>query len=214
MERKMRNYLVFVPAGYRLVLLLLECIATVGIQVWLGVEEFVMVVYIAVILLLLAEMMFDYWLFGALASKNGLQLEYLKTSQRGMPVLKMALWGHMLDQLAAELLIVAVNGGVFWWREGKLFLEGRAVVCCLAMIVLGYFLLVTGTTVSRFFDGFMVSVLTGAAAIVLMLGISALIWNNPIRMCGLILVLTILAITISMRITMKRVKESYYDRTD
>lgn len=214
MKQKIRNYLIFVPAGYRLLLLLLELLVSVGMQIFFGAGSYILMVYLAVLLFMFGEMLFDYWLFGGLAAKEGLQLEYLKTSRRGMQVLLTALRGHMIEQLVTELLIVAINSRVFLWREGTLSLEGKYVIGCQALIALGYFLLVAGTTVSRCFDGMMVSMLANVVAIILMLGISTLIWTSAIPMYGLILALTIAAVYISLKITMNRVKESYYDRAD
>lgn len=214
MKRKIKNYLVFVPAGYRLLWLFLELVVTAGIQVLSGAWNFVMVIYMVVILFLFAEILFDYWLFGALASKNGLQLDYLKTSGRGMQILKTALHEHMIEQLAAELLIAVVNSGVFWWLGGKFSLDGEDGIGCLALLFLGYFLLVAGAAVTHFFDGLMVTMIVSGVAMTLMMGISVLIWSHPIRMCGLILILTVLVVPFSMKITMKHVKESYYDGTD
>lgn len=214
MKRKIKNYLVFVPAGFRLLWLLVEMLVTAGIQLLFGAWNFVLVVYTVVLLFLFTEILFDYWLFGALTAKNGLQLEYLKTSGRGMQVLGTALRGHMLEQLVAELLVVAVNCVVFRWLGGKFFLAGEEGIGCLALIVLGYLLLVVEMTISHFFDGLMVIMAVSVVAMILMMGISVLIWSYPIWMWGLILILTILAVHFSMKITMKRVKESYYDGTD
>lgn len=214
MKRKIRNYLVFVPAGYRLLWFLLELIVSAGMQVFFGAGNYVLTVYLVVLSFIFGEMLFDYWLFGGLAAKNGMQLEYVKTSGRGMQILETALCGHMIEQLAVELLLVAGNTGIFLWRQGSLSLKGEYVIGCQALIALGYFLLVAGTDVSRFFDGLMVCMGANMGAIILMLGISVLIWRYPMGMYGLILVLAVSAVYSSIKITMKRVKESYYDGTD
>lgn len=214
MKHKIRNYLVFVPAGYRLLWFFLELIVSVGIQVFFGAGNYIQTVYLVVLLFIFGEVLFDYWMFGGLAAKNGLQLEYLKTSSRGMQMLETALRGHMIEQLVVEFLLVAGNTSFFLWREGNLSLEGEYAIGCQALEALGYFLLVAGTDVSRFFDGLMVNMGVNITAIILMLAISVLIWRYPIGMYGLILALVISAGYISIKITMKRVKEGYYDGTD
>lgn len=214
MKRKVKSYLVFTPQFYRLLMFFLIPLGLLALQILLPIKEFVLVPYVTVLLLVFAEVVLDFWVFGGIAVKDGRQLDYLKTSKRGMNFIKDVLSVNMIRQFLESALLLVFGGGIFWLKNKESFFGEGRLLYCLAALVLGYFFTVTELTIARFFDGLMINV--GIAVVgAWLMGIAIyLISLNCKVMAGVLLSGAIAVSVVDIKVIMKRLEESYYDQTD
>lgn len=213
MKRKVRSYLVFTSRTYRLLMFLLVPIALVLLQSFLHPGTFIAAVYLTAVLLTLAEVILDYWVFGGTAVKDGGQLEYLKSSARGRAVIRDALAVNMQRQFLEGVLLLLLCVGSFWLRGDGQFPGTEMLLYCLDALFLGYFFTVAELTIARFFDGIMVNVGIACIGCWVMAGGIYLIMVNNRGMLALLLLLSAAASVIGVKVIMGRVEESYYDKT-
>lgn len=212
MKNAIRSYLVFTTGLYRIVTFLLVPILTVVLQWAARPTDFCLVAYLNAVVLLFAEIMLDYWVFGGIAVKNVRQMEYLKTSGKGRSVMRMALIVDMVRQLLVSVFLFAAGGVLFICRQNPVSWENGELAAGVAVLLLEYFLIVTGITVARHFDGLMVNMLIAAAALLLLAGGLFLIAVNVYIMLAVGFVLAAASGMFGVWKVMKRVEEGYYDQ--
>lgn len=109
----MKSYLVFAGARYRLAVYLLMPAVLLGIGLWvegkLGSGNGGVGAIVVTVLLPMAEISSDNWLFGGIQAKDSMGLEYLKASGRGMGILKNALWMDLARKFLSALGIIALH---------------------------------------------------------------------------------------------------------
>lgn len=221
----MKSYLVFTSAWYRLAVFLLMPIALMGLGLW--VERMLWGgrgatgVIVAAVLLPMVEIVSDNWLFGGIQTKDSMRLEYLKTSGRGMDILRAALWMDLLRKFLAALGIMALCRLAGTWMamaEGTdygfdIMDWGLEAGILLYFTLLSYFVSTLGTFLSRFGDMLWMNLLVGYGAVFVMLfGLALLNLADIIFIIDIICaVFGILISTVTVRAATKRVERSYYD---
>ena len=163
---------------------------------------------------MLVEVVMDNWSFGGLATKNGNQLEYLKSSARGRKVMQGALFVSEVRQFLWSVGIFLLCGIISWCRGGSEIVCGERVPFYLAMIFLEYFFIQLALTITRFFDGLWISMGVSYIAFFLMMGGIYLIVRNTALMIALLLTLCAAISVIGVKTVMGRMEESYYDKAD
>lgn len=214
MKKKIKSYLVFTTGLYRVATFLLVPLAVLGLQILAAPTDFFLVTYITIVVLTPAEVLLDYWVFGGIAMKNGGQLEYLKTSDRGRSLIKTALTVDMARQFLAGVLLCATGGVIYLWRNGMVFPGMREFICGIDLLLLGYFFIVTELTIARHFDGLMVNLGIATIGSGFMVGGIYLIARNAYVMLGVLAILSVAMSAVGVKLVMKRVEEGYYDQTD
>lgn len=221
----MKSYLVFTSAWYRLAVFLLMPIALIGLGLW--VERMLWGgrgetgVIVAAVLLPIVEIVSDNWLFGGIQTKDSMRLEYLKTSGRGMDILRAALWMDLLRKFLAALGIMALCRLAGTWMAmaegtdyGSDIMDwGLEAGVLLYFTLLSYFVSTLGTFLSRFGDMLWMNLLVGYGAVFVMLfGLALLNLADIIFIIDIICaVFGILISAVTVRAATKRVERSYYD---
>lgn len=211
MKKRIKSYLAFTSKPYQWVLFLLVPAVLIGLQMFLGRE--LIYVLMGMTGMLYAEALADHFAFGGIATKDMGMPEYMKASDHGREVLKMALAGNMIRQLAESAAVLGISLGIFFVRTDAVVTR-EVCLQCVAVLILSYLIMILMTTAARFFDAIYANLL------VAMLGVAAFAAGllpamaAPGIMAVLLGLLSVAAGVISIRIIAKRVEESYYDRID
>lgn len=214
MKNAIKSYLVFTTGLCRVVTFVLVPLLAVAVQWLIRPQNFMTASILNALVLVSAELMLDYWVFGGIAVKNVKQMEYLKTSPKGRRIMRMALIADMVRQFLAGVVLFAFGiafclcrGSVTSWESGRLA-EGIAV------LLFAYALTVTGITIARHFDGMAANMMIAMAAYVILTAGIFLILDATYVMLAVSLALSVAASIFGVWKVMKRVEEGYYDQTD
>ena len=222
----MKSYLAFTTFAYRLVLFVFLPLAVIGIQALLaqlgdlGLE---LGLYFTASLMVEVEIIMDYWAFGAVAVKNNICLEYLKTSAKGLNMMKTALWQNTFRMFAENLLMLLLGvaahylaRGEYAWLTREMGAQEPAKLLTIVMAV--YLLAVGGQLITRHFDSIHINVCAAILANIVLHPLLMAVIDNTYFSSYYVLVvltlLTLLAVSISVigfRRIMARVEEGYYD---
>lgn len=212
MKNAIKSYLVFTTGLCRIVTFVLTPLLAVGLQWLMKPRDLMAASILNAWVLIPAEIMLDYWVFGGIAVRNARQMEYLKTSGKGRSVMRMALIADTARQFVAGVILFAFGiafclcrGSVTSWESGRLA-EGIAV------LLFAYALTVIGITVARHFDGMAANMTIAAVAFLLLTGGLFLIAANAYAMLTVSLVLAAVSGIFGVWEIMKSVEEGYYDQ--
>lgn len=212
MRRRIRSYLALTSFLYRLLLFLLIPLGVIAVQQLLNMVDFTFCVLLVTLVMMFAEVMLDYSVFGAVATKEGSRLEYLKTSSYGMILMKNALSMNLIRVFLESSAIVVLSAMVFYGlKRGEYLSEGTLWICA-DMLLLEYVVTVTLITIGRFFDGWMANMFIGSVGIYLMTGGAIQIYKYVYGMMIFLLITAVIVSVLSVSIVMKRVRAGYYDK--
>ena len=205
MKNIMKSYLIFTTPVYRLLTFFAVPVGLIGLLLFFGSGKTGVEVFLAALMFSFAEVSLDYWVFGGIAVKGGAQMEYLKSSGRGMRLLRTALAVNMARQLLGLILIILAmrvgfgnRGNVLWSVDA---------------VLLGYLFIVAGTAIARFFDGIGVNMGISCIAFFPMTACVWLIVFHSVLMLAILLPLSAAVSAAGVNVVMKRIKEGYYDQT-
>lgn len=213
MRWKIKSYLVFTSFRYRILVFGVLPVLLIGLQ-FLPIGEWATLRNIATVMtLIMVEAVADYWYLGGIQDKDVEKIDYLKTSPRGMDVMRNALRFDLVRRLLAAAAVLGVSelaGG----RERDL-LGGAGVWLLLTLIC--YTLSVTATLIARFNSYLWINYLTGYVGMIIALIFYFIlcVWTAREIMIILTVVFLALAVGISflaVRVAMKKVEGSYYDK--
>lgn len=219
MGKRMKSYLAFTTVAYKVVLFILVPLAAIGIQVLLAPMEYLepgLGLRLTAMLMVQLEIIMDYWVFGAVAAKGNSCLEYLKTSARGLKLMKTALWQDAFRVFAECLLVLSLGMAAHHLvrRDFAGFtrqMEAEETLKLLAIAMAVYFVAVSGQMITRHFDNIQANLIAAVMANFILL---PLLWMVILSGYFMLAALTIFSVTISvfgLRQIMTRVEESYYD---
>ncbi len=212
MRRMIRSYLALTPFLYRIVLFVFIPIAIIAMQQLFPMEDIVLCTFFITLIMVFAEILMDYWLFGGISTRDGAKLEYLKTSNYGIKLMKNALTINMVRQLIESSVMTIISIILFLVLNQGESLRGKDVLVSTNLLLLEYVVVVMLLTVARFFDGWQVNMFISYAGVILMLGGCYLVGKYVIIMFVLLVVLALLLSALSINIALKRVRECYYDK--
>lgn len=222
MRRQIKSYLVFTSVWYRFGVYLLMPAMLIGLSLWIeghvqGDGEFAVI--LGAVLLPMAEIISDSWLFGGIQTKDSTGLEYLKTSGQGLGILGNALWVDFGRKFLFALCIIALCrlGGILMAGKALTFVNfwgSFGVETLLYFVLMCYFVSTLGTFLSRFSGILWVNCLIGYGATGLMaFGMILLNLGRYLLIINVLLgILDILGSVLAVRIAQKRVERSYYDQ--
>ncbi|MBE5962096.1 MAG: hypothetical protein E7256_12085 [Lachnospiraceae bacterium] len=206
--RKIKSYLVFTSFLYRLMMFGLIHLILLGLMIVFPFRPYTQAVFVVFF-----EIMSDNWLFGGICSKDAQSMNYLKSSKKGMQVLKDGLVVNLARCLLNSSLWICI--GFFYTKSQNpeaFTLTTWQTVCFLgASILFTYSLCVAGITISRFFSNYWINMLISYAAMILLV-LAMLFSLDATYLVFIALVLAILVSILSLRIVLKKMKESYYDK--
>lgn len=214
MIRKIKSYLIFTPVFYRWLMFLVVPAGTIGLQWLIEPIDLFMTGYINVMIWVMVEIILDNWVFGGMAVADGKQWEYVKTSKRGMSIVQNALALNMVRQFLEGMIIFIAGWAFFSLRNGRGFSGTGELIIYVDMLLVGYFVTVTALTITRFFDSILINTATASVASLLAVGGVAMVvrWNYCMLM--LLVILAAAVSVVGVKLIMRRVRESYYDRAD
>lgn len=169
--------------------------------------------YFAVIILssmiISVEVCMDYFIFGGIAARDTNKLEYLKTSEKGMLLLKKSLIGDAVRRILS--ISVIVYGLKYLY--GYEFTNGQ-----LLTLVLCYFVLSEAALImTRHFTSLLI---VASSAMIVSLAapwLTAWLLSKTMNtfLAGIILVILAVGVATGSRIMiMRKARESYYDERD
>lgn len=211
MGKRIKSYLAFTSKPYQWILFLLVPGAVIGLEVFLG--RALIYVEMGMSALVYAEAVADHFAFGGIAAKNMGLPEYMKASDHGREVLKMALAGNMIRQLVESAAVLGVGLGIFFMRT-KADVTGEVCLQCVAVLLLGYMITILVTTIARFFEILHVNLLSAMFGVAAFAAGMPLVVAAPGMMLVLLGLLSAAASVVSIHIVGKRMEESYYDGID
>lgn len=213
MKNKIQSYLVFTSGVYRwLLFALVPAVITIA-QILLHAGDYFLMTYLIAILFPIAEVFLDYWVFGGIAVKGGTQLEYLKSSKRGAGVIGTALTVDMIRQFLVTVLLFVVSGVVLVCQGGVIEHGAKQIITYIDMLFLTYFMIAIELIIVRHLDSIMMNLAISCLAYLPMMGLLCLIaWQSYI-MLPVMVVLCVLSSVFGVKLILRRVKESYYDKT-
>ena len=213
MKDRIRSFLVFTSFGYRLATFAI--LPLLGI--WIGhmyCKKYMMPGYlITAFLLVPIEIMIDHFIFGGICVKDVSHLEYLKCSKRGEWVTRNALTGGMIRILLTMLIVFIGNHismEVLYPDAGYGF---NVVLVPLTLMLFSFAVIMLGATIGRFFETTSVYYLISLGAMILETACMLLLEKNIYLGVFTSLVLAGITGYFSLKIAMRHIKESYYDKT-
>ncbi len=218
MKQKIKSYLVFTSVLYKILMLLVLPVLLLGIQVFASVVFQGTVIPLSILVLIFAEIFGDTFVLGGIQEKNSEKMDYLKTSPRGMKVMKSVLIMDLLRRFLSCVVIfglLRVSMWAFGATPGSERLAGPGAL--LLAVLLTYTFSVLGIFLSRFGSLLWINMLCAYAGAIVGL---VLFFIGTGGMLPLLLPLMntamgILAVGLSIltvKIAMMKVEGSYYDK--
>lgn len=240
MRRKIRSYIVFTSLPYRIIVYFALPVVVAATGFWAGTQGIgdggVM---FAAVLLPLAEIISDNWLFNGIQGRDMAKMDYLKTSGRGMAVMRDALAMDLLRKLltAAGSMALCAAAIELWKAGGRpgvpegmsmggmaetgMFVRDFAgivgrfywVGILLYFVLLSWFLSVLGTFLSRYGCMVWINMMIGyVASILAALGLFGIrLWRDIWVLAAFTGTAGVLAGILAVRAAMKKVEGGYYD---
>lgn len=215
MRWKIKSYLVFTSFWYRILVFGVLPVLLIGLQ-FLPIGEWAAMRNIATVMaLIMIEAVADNWYLGGIQDKDVEKIDYLKTSPKGMDVMRNALRFDLVRRLLAAAAVLGVSELVGRGGRERNVLGGAGVWLLLTLIC--YTLSVTATLIARFSSYLWINYLTGYVGMIIALIFYFIlcVWTAWETMVILTVVFLALAFGISflaVRAAMKKVEGSYYDK--
>lgn len=190
-------YALYLPIMMFMVLVLLCASLGFGYGIGMGYQ-------LSVNLLFAGEAFWGYWIFGGVAAKDTNKLEYLKTSVKGMPVLKTAI---IVDTIRRVIWVTAIQ-----WIPLFIAMEkpDESIWLANAMVLLfaelGCLLERKSSSVTMLLVVIMVGTTILAPLLSVTMMIAHQIW--PIVLCY---VLAVVVMVLNSKMVMKKARDSFYD---
>lgn len=206
MRRMIKCYLTFSTRLYRLIVFLLLPLLAVITAVLLGGLA-------AMFVLLSVEIMADRLSFGGIAARGVGLPEYIKSSDRGLGVMRSALVCNLFRQLiyiaAVAVGCIALGAAKDVFRmTGSLWMQTFAL-CLLTAVLMTAFV-----TIVRFFELTWAGLIASAFAGVGFGAGIVLVGKSPVLMAALLMPAAVFSAVMGLRMIEKRLERSYYDEID
>lgn len=216
MKHKIRSYLVFTSLWYKIIMFAVLPVVLLGMQVLSAIVFQGTAIHLSVMLLIIVEIMADNWFLGGIQEKGSEKIDYLKTSSRGMEIMKNVLVMDLIRRFCSMGVILGVS-----WLITRIFgttYEATKLAGfwgLLLAIFLTYTLSVLGIFIARFTSYLWVNLLCSyvgsiAGLVILLVCTSMLI---PMVLPDIALVVLGGGISVLIvKIAMLKVEGSYYDK--
>ncbi|MFR4351258.1 MAG: hypothetical protein ACLT3H_06230 [Roseburia sp.] len=212
MKNNIQSYLAFTTRLYRMLLFLAMPLLVIAVQLLIFRKGNLQSMITTVFLIASVEVLVDSLAFGGISSREVGGMEYLKSSAKGYRVLCTALAVNLARQLLEEIALLLICQGIASaYRGAPLFVEGEMPLF-LAVVLLGYFVTVLGVVIARFFTNLAFRMCVMCLEIIPIIGIFTVLRQSYAVASALLVVLSAVAGAGGIWFTMKRGKESYYDK--
>lgn len=159
-------------------------------------------------MIIMVEYMLDTYVFLGIAARNTNRLEYLKTSAKGLPLLKKALY---MDAVRRFLSTGVIMAGVSFVLQLDLAFILKQCIFCIAIV---YLIAGLGFMITRFSTNVWLNlvILYILMTVVSIVGIYALSWNIQIWWLLLLGIADVGIVVLGNKLILKRAEESFYDK--
>ncbi len=216
MKQKIRSYLVFASRWYKIIMFMILPAVLLGIQIFSSVVFQGTAIHFSVAALIMVEIMADNWFLGGIQEKGSEKIDYLKTSPRGMKIMRNVLVMDLMRRLLYHGGILGVS-----WLLTRIFgtsaeagkMAGFGTL--LLAVAMTYALSAAGIFIARFTSYMWVNLLCGYAGAIAGLVILLVCTSTPIPAALPDIALVVLGGGISflmVKIAMLKVEGSYYDK--
>lgn len=217
MINRLKSYLVFTSLIYRVLMYLVVPMVLVGVV--FGAGGGVSAAVLAAALLPMVETVSDNWLFGGIQTKDSAKMDFLKTSGRGMSIMRNALCMDLFRKFLTAVIVLGICYLLFLWTGGYEMVQNiQEVDVVLRMVIYGvsvsWFFSVLGTFFTRYGSLLWFNVMVGY----IMTLLEAACWYLPgwrehfVIYSFLYLVLGIVISMLAVKVAMKKVEGGYYDK--
>lgn len=213
MRKAWKSYKVFASFEHRLMVLLIIPLAIFGVMELLirkfGVPS-ILIQTAVLSLILMYEMLNDYWMFGGICSREGGRMECLKLSLRGNKVLELA----VIFDLVRRWLYLMIFGLVCYMHTG--------IWQIFVVVQIAYIAIILTLNISRYLMVFLLQLMVTGIGIaiynILVMGLFMVedFWKGTITFqigiaAGIFIVCVVLGLLTVVHIRY-RWKESYYEK--
>lgn len=216
MKQKIKAYKVFSTPGYRGIMFALLPLVLLGSQFLVLVMYSGTGIPFLAMMLVIVEVMADNWFLGGIQEKNSQKIDYLKTSAKGMQIVKNVLVMDVARRFLSLAGICGLSQGV-----ACVIVSGEGTIGLLPLLMVLftiYALSALGVFIARFFSYLWVNMLCGYIGSILGL-VASLAWITlplpTVLAAGILLCLLVLSVGISVlmvKIAMMKMEGSYYDK--
>lgn len=209
-------YQMFLPGNYswlKLFLYLVYPLAAIWISlIGVPVGSFSCLI-IAPMIMTTVEIMLDYFFFGGIMSKDTNRLEYLITSYRGMACLEKSL---VTDSIRRFVSAAVIELGVYFAIGAEIRqADGVSIWHALFFLFVAFLIEELTIGITRYFTGILMNgLLCSVVAAIWLIFMGAFRWfafEEEIVLTLLFAVLSIGLAVFRIKLTVKRVRRSYYD---
>lgn len=212
MKKSMKSYLVFTSLGYRLILYLGVPLFCAGLELFMLTVLKTSGVMTVMCALVAAEIASDTWFLGGIQEKNAEKMDYLKTSSRGMSVMKSALAADLVRRF---VMAAGICGICCLLEMGAGKGQPRVLTDLVIPVLAVYSLSTTAVLITRFFGYFYINLLAGyiASATAGICGVllSTGVWSAGALLAGYAALGTAAGI-LAVWVALKKVEGGYYDK--
>lgn len=218
MKQKIKSYLVFTSVLYKILMFLVLPVLLLGIQLFSSAALQGTVIPLSLFLLIFVEIPADILVLGGIQEKNSEKIDYLKTSPKGMQVMRNVL---VMDLARRFLTCVVIFGlsrlmmSIFGATPGAERLAGPGAL--LLAVLISYTISVLGIFISRFVSLLWVNLLCCYAGAIVGLILFFIGASNYVPlllplMNGAFGILAVGISILAVKIALMKVEGSYYDK--
>lgn len=207
--KAIKSYLCFVPFLYRILVLVFMPIVSCGVECGLMLD-YVMPVYPLLMLVVIVEVLADYWTFGGICAREFHGAEYLKSSVKGRGVLKTALFVDCIRKAIWLILLAGVNV-LCWQQKTGEPVTNHVVRVMVGMVCSAYIAILIGNCVGRYVQNYGILLFVANLAGIVYIGISFVFLGVPFLVCMLGVAVGFGLTYFSVWNVMRKMEEGYYD---
>ncbi len=206
MKEKVKSYFAVTSPGYRFFVLGLMPLVFVGVYAVFSEKVRVLMLFIP-----FAEIVTDSFFLGGIQEKDAEGLDYLRSSSRGMGVLRGTLIVDVIRRFFTIALVLGLCCVMKWFRLGEVGVMDDFIF----PLLLCYSLSVFGILITRFRMYHWVNLVVGYGASMISIMFLYLVTRDGfgvLRGSAVFAVLSVLFSVVAVKLAMKRVEGGYYDK--
>ena len=215
--RAIKHYWAFTNWIYRLVVLLVIPLVMIGVNVWgfFSDDRFILAIALVMYFMFLpvVDVMSDFWLLSGFYAKGNGSLEFLQSTTKFKPMVRDVVIVDILRRVAVYMGLIGVMCFVFVSKDVPVY---NIVWNFGYMPVLELCLSQTAVVVSRFFRGanqvYACAMFTVAVNAFFMTGTAHLEDSVKQMIIIALAVMAVLMMILTVVVSLKKVRESYYDK--
>lgn len=217
--KTIKGYLVFTSLVYRIVMFGILPLGLIAVYICAGLltgDDVGILFTVMPFLIVIVEIVADTWMFGGIQGKDAAKIDFLKTSPKGMGLLRNALAMDLLRRFLFLSGVVAVSALINIVRGVEMFGgdAARGLGIILSLILSSYTVSVLCTILARFGTMFWQNILAAYLGLFLESACMGflIVSDHPFVWAVLYAVLAAGVSVLAVIIVMRKVRGGYYDK--